>query len=550
MPNDPLAFLDARSRIFDYWKPSWEMNERRAFGQAQVDLMSFAGESEDRFKQRQDRATYVNFMQSHAAAVTGQLRLQGAPAPESKDFSFGSLGKVRPLSEHTEDSADYGELIYYALDGVGGEASEMPVVMDAIDERAQHTGHRILMVETPPRRLITPNAATVVEPELTRADFLAGVRPYLLELSPLQAPMGIRINERTEFVILRVPVDSGKVVDGAWVESGEADAAGNGLGFYLLVRNGCTLLGPAYQRGGYWLYSPTKKLIRTGLWGDALRGEIPLWYHYGLKSKGTTLQPAESQSQTEGLGRVGVSLMDCMSARDWDAFDAARSGKWFSPASAETMSVIKQQWDQKNIHTGVPLDVDEKTGVASPVTMLDDSGGAVAPAVFQAIIDSKFQEAREQSFQALTSLPQSSGWSKEAGFLEAKAPYLARRASYRQQSDQNLIRNFEMRMGNNPSGFSRWKRDYNLEPVVEDISNAFDLLRNNGMRSPTLEPELAMLGLKHYLGGLPQPDPVAGVVPTTPEDYEAVIRGELRSSAEAAQRASVQATALAAQFGG
>jgi hypothetical protein len=549
--TNSLDFLDAKHRLWTRWVETWRMNERRAFGRYQTDLMRFGGEKDERYAQRQDRATYVNFMRSHAQAVTGQLRVQGAPTPENGRFSFGALGEVHPRSALPESDETYGDLVYYNIDGVGGDGSEYPVFMDSVDERAQHAGHRILMVEVPPLNAIGRNAPTQGEaPEITANDVLAGRRPYAIEFPAGAMTMWATTYGRRDFAILRVPVDSGKVVDGKWVEPPAVDASGNGLGYYLLVRAGCTLLGSTYDKGGYWLFSPDKKLIRTSQWSPRLNGEIPLWYHYGLKDPGTEAEPSESASTTEGLGRVGVSLMDTMSARDWDAFDAAGSRKWLLNGSMATAEETKEQWDAKSMLITVQPAFDPRTGDTNPVTLYDDSAGAVAPAVFQAIIDAKFVEAREQSFQTLTSMPGSSGWSKEAGWLEVKAPYLARRASYRQQSDQNMVRFMNLRFGRPASGFAQWQREYTLTPVVEEIEASIDLMQRASLRSPTLEPELVIGAVKRRLGGLPQPPAAEGQEPEAPEQYEARVRQELGDAAREAQTSMQQANALTSAFGG
>lgn len=549
-PADKLAFLDTKHRLWTRWVDVWRMNERRAFGRASLDLMRFTGESDDRYAVRQDRATYVNFMGSHTGAVTGQMRVQGAATPENGRFSLGSLGAVHPITSLHEVDETYGDLVYYNIDGVGGDGSEWPTFMDAVDERAQHAGHRPLMVELPPRNAIGANAPTVLEPELTAADVARGVRPYAVEFAAGQLTMWQRSYGRLDFAIVRVPAESGKVVDGKWVEPADVDAAGNGLGYYLLVRAGVQTLGPDYVRGGYWLFRPDKKLVRTGLFGGALAGEIPLWYHYGMKDPGTEAEPSESRSATEGLGRVSVSLMDTMSARDWDAFDAAGSRKWLLNGNPVVAGDVKTQWDARSQIITVPPAFDKQSGESHPVTIYDDSAGAVAPAVFQSIIDSKFVEAKEQSFQALTSLPGSSGASKETGFLDVKAPYLARRASLRQQSEQNMVRFMQLRFGRPAAGFASWKRDYTLTPVVEAIDEAIDLLQRGSLRSPTLEPELAILSVKQRTGGLPQPPTADGVTPEAPEAYEQRIRDELAASVRRAQTATDQANALAGTFGG
>jgi hypothetical protein len=241
--------------------------------------------------------------------------------------------------------------------------------------------------------------------------------------------------------------------------------------------------------------------------------------------------------------------MDTMSARDWDAFDAAGSRKWILNGTADVMSAIKEQWDARSQNIGAPPAESER-GDILPVSIYDDSAGAVAPGVFQAIIEAKFVEAKEASFQALTSTPGASGWSKEMSYAEIKAPYLARRASYRQASEQTAVHFFEQRMGGQPSGFAAYSEQYNLSPVTDEIERAFDAMRTNALRSPTLEPRMMLALLKQRLGGLPSAPAQPGGAQIDPAADEAQILAELRQSAETAQRSAEQGAALAASFGG
>lgn len=536
-----LDFLDALHPVYRANRAAWQRLERRGYGRAEEELMRFVGESDEVYEARKDRATYVNFMFSHASAVTGHLRMNGAPPPQSDRFSFGTLGRIRPATEVRPGTEDVAEQIYYNIDGVGGDGTEWPVFFDAVDERAQYTGHRVLYCETP------PTGGSEVSLPMVRA----GIRPYLAEYSPLEMTMWGQSLGRFDFVILRVVTDGPRVVDGSFAGMPADQAAMRhddplpGRGYYLLVRRGCAALGEAFREGGYWLFRPDKELIRHRLWGTALGGEIPLWLHYGEQSRGTTAHPALSRSPTEGLGRIGVSLMDMLSARDWDAFDAARSGKWFSPATKNVMEAIKEQWDAKSLHIGIPMAFDETTGASSVVTVTDDSSGAVAPAVFQAIIDAKFTEAREQSFQALTSLPGSSGVSKERGFEDVKAPYLARRAALRQSSEQNAIRFLEMRAGQAPTGFCLYGRTYNLQPVVDDIDATLETLRLSQLRSPTLEPELVLRSVRERFGSVPLPPSPTGGTGATEDD----VRRELTDSVRAAQAQDAAAQGLQSAFG-
>ena len=528
-----LDFLDEIHPQYTMWAPHWRMNERRGIGDVAEDLLRFVGESDEAYRRRQDRFTYTNFMWAHAHQVTGHTRMYGAPGPSDQNrFSMGQMGVIREAEQVTGDG-DLAERVFYNVDRPEGDGIPMPLFMDGVDERAQYTGHRTLMVETPP----TGGA------EIGLAQARAGLRPYLAEFSPLEETMWAFRNGVPEFRILRVPVEVGRVVDGAWKWAAEeATKDGDpfpGRGYYLLVRAGCRLLGPKFEEGGYWLFNHRKEPIRHRLWGPRLRGRIPVWYHFGEQSPGTVTRPSISRSPTEGLGRIGVSLMDCLSARDWDAFDAARSGKWFSPADPAMMEKVKEQWEGGSYHTGVPPFVAED-GTMVAVTVTDDSSGAVAPEVFQAIIDAKFVEAAQQSFQVLTSEPGSSGISKIIGHKEHKAPYLTRRATYREASDGSAIWFMEARSGYEPRGYSRWTKVFTLAEVVDDISRVLQEFRLNSFRSEDLETELAVRMVKDRLGGLPLPDGVS----------EDTIRQQIRQSIEEARTSEAQAGQLAGQFGG
>lgn len=534
MPSE-FDFLDELHPTYKANRDLYKRLERRGFGKATDDLLSFVGEAPELLALRQDRASYSNFMRAHANGVTGHLRQFGAPEAGSDRFSMGSLGLVRPVDLVRPGADSIGETIYYNVDGVGGDGSEWPAFFDSVDIRAQYTGHRILVVETPglPDGVTEPSQATVN----------AGQRGFITEWSPLEETMWDESLGQKLYSILRINTEGRRVVDGKFENPGQSVSSGEdpfpGRGYYLLVRKGCTLLGPRFKGGGYWLFSKDKKILKTKPWGPALGGEIPMWYHYGERSKGTVETPALSRSPTEGLGRIAVSLMDQLSARDWDAFDAARSGKWFSPGTPNVMAAIKEQWDNHSLHIGVPRAFDEETGISTDVTILDDSAGAVAATVFQSIIDAKYREASEESFQNLTSMPDSSGVRAAYGFAEGKAPYLALRAALRQGSEQNAIRFLEMRMGKVPTGFCKYLRKYTLQTAIDDVDRAFQTLRLNQMRSPSMEPEMVIRAIKDRLGSLPLPQGVT----------EETVRTELRTSSTKAGQAETQQQTLATDFG-
>lgn len=563
--GDPLAFLDAKTKQYTRLRPSWLIAERRAYGGDLIlpDLWQFKGESSSFYKKRQEGVSYTNFMQIHAAKVTGQLRATGAPRPGSGDFSMGTLGQIRPKQQIRRVDASIGELMYYAIDGGNWDSgSEWPVFFDTVDELAQHTGYRVLYCDA--RRPPKTNAEE--EDGVSPAQLRAGYRPYLAAFSPLDMPFHVIRNGIFEGVILRVDTEVGRVVDGRWVDPGAggyltpAEAGTStayqaeetslmGKGYLLLVRAGSELFGPTYKRGGYWLYSSDKKkLLRTGSWART-GGEIPVWLHYGEKSSGTHESGALGRAATDGLGRIGVSLMNILSAWDFDIWDACASLRFFLNANKAVMTDVTEQWEMASLNIGVPPAVIEDTAETLPVTIYDSSASAVATGIMKELVAAKYDQANEQSFQALTSLPGSSGLSKELGYREDKAPYLARRASYRQQSESTAINLLEMRSSmigpDGVSGFCAYKEEYPLKPLVDDIEKTFQLMKQNGMRSATMEPPMMLQAVKERLGKIPLLVDQRGEPIGSEED---VIR-EFKESVGRAVTASDQDASLRGIFG-
>lgn len=508
-----LDFLDARHRVYVLHAGSWEREERRLYGGDAVldEVVRFEGESEPSYTARKASATYVNFPKAHAQVVTGQLRLHG-PTPD-KGLSFGQLGEIRTRDKIDEETL--AELLYYNVDGVGADGSEFPAFMDAVDERAQATGHRWLMVETP-----QGDGATRPSKEAA----IRGFRPYVVEYSPLDVWNWFFRAGQLQYAVIRVPVGEPLVENGRFKTEGDA---GTKLGYYLLVRQGYEGLGPAFKGGGWWLYDHDKQQQGTKPWGNT-RGEIPLWVHYGEKSSGTSTRPALSRSSTMELGQIAVSLMNSISARDYDAWDAAASRLYFLGADSDVMKDVAQQIKDRSYLIGVPVAASLSGNTDNRVQVYDGSMGAVAADVFKTIIEAKFNEAKEQSFQKITSSPEASGISKEAGHQEEKAPYLARRAALRQGSEQTLIRFAELRSGiTSPTGYAKYERDFDLIPVVDDIDKQFDTFRRSGLRSPTAESHMAYQSLQERN--------------LVPQGKEKQVEQELQDSAQAAADSASQA---------
>jgi hypothetical protein len=476
-----LEFLDTKHRIYTLHEKGWEREERRMYGLDAVleEVVQFTGEGSASYTARKASATYVNFPKAHAQVVTGQLRLHG-PTPE-KGLSFGELGEIRERDK--VDEPTLAELLYYNVDGIGSDGSEFPAFMDAVDERAQATGHRWLMVETPQWDGVESGTRP------SKEAVIAGFRPYVVEYSPLDVTNWFFRAGQLQFAVIRVPVGEPTVEGGQFKTEGDS---GDKLGYYLLVRAGYKGLGAEFAGGGWWLYDHERNELNSKPWANT-GGQIPLWIHYGEKSSGTTKLPALSRSSTMELGQIAVSLMNTISARDYDAWDAAASRLYFLGADAQVMQDVAAQVTARSILIGVPVAASLQGNQDNRVQVYDGSMGAVPAGVFSTIIEAKFNEAKEQSFQKITSTPESTGISKEAGHQQEKAPYLARRAALRQGSEQTLIYFAELRSGfAKPRGYSKYEREFDLAPVVDDIEATLSMLKRSWLRSPTWERDLLL----------------------------------------------------------
>lgn len=527
---DSLAFLDQRHAVHAANLDAWRRDERRLEGGDAVldELARLEDESDASYTTRKGDAAYRNFARSHAVAVTGTLSSH-RPQPRA-GFSMGTLGDVRERAKI--DTPTLAEAVYYNVDGIGADGTELPAFFDDVDVRAQATGHRWLLCEMPSlaeiragRRASGERGVPSDLVSATLADELAGFRPYLVEFSPIDVTNWYVKTGQLQFAVIRVATAD------PTLEAGELTDPEKDKGFYLLVRAGFRGLGDAFAGGGWWVFDKDKAFLRSGSWSRT-RGAIPLWPHYGEPARGTAERPAMSRSSTAMLGQIGVRLMNVNSARVFDYTDACASKMFFLGADGTLMTTIAGQ--KKNVWIGVPnMSVPDGEGGTKeqPIALYDGSMGAVAADVSQGIVDAIFAEARDESFQQLTSTVDSTGESKRAGFAENKAPFLARRAKLRQQSEQTFVWFAELRSGRvadgaSPEGYSVWPVEFDLAPVVEAVDANLDRMRRAGLRSPTLEVGLVKTGLMED-----------GLWPEEPAEQDAAER-ELEQSAQQASSAA------------
>lgn len=515
-----LSWMDDEHDIYRTNKAAWEREERRLYGGDAVlgELARFDGETDASYLERKAAARYVRFPQAHVASVTGTLSSK-RPMP-GEGLSLGGLGDVRKRGS-INSRRSFAELFWYNCDGVGDDGSEFPAFMDAVDERAQATGHRWVRVESP--------AGSGNDGRLTVEQVERGQRPFLVEDSPLVWHNWLIVNGELQWAVGRVPVTEPKVEGGRFTAQSTTD------GYYLFVRSGYKNLGTAFADGGWFLFDSEKEYMRSGTWART-RGQIPMAIAYGQKSPGCKGYPAMSQSATMELGQIAVGLMNTVSARLYDFWDACASKLFFLNAGPKEMKEVAEQANRRSLYIGVPP-VESEGDKALPVTLYDGSLGAVAAAVAESLIKATYEEAREQSFQQITSTPDSSGESKMAGFREQKSPFLAKRARYRQQLENSLIRWTEQRFGvPEPSGFSQWTTDYDNAPLVDAIDAGYDTLKRAGLKSRTAMVGMALMALEKR-----------GLV--TDENRD-LVRVELEASFDATEeRANAERDALRG-FGG
>ena len=276
---------------------------------------------------------------------------------------------------------------------------------------------------------------------LTVKDELAGARPYLVEYSPIRVPNWWYHNGELEFAVLKPTVDEPYLQSGTLYMPQLAQR-----GWYLLVREGCTILGPDFKEGGWWLWDSQRRFIDSGNWA-LTGGRIPLFCVFSEADPGTNSHFTLSRSQTTELGQCAVGIMNLISGRDFDAFNAAQSKTYVLGADPATIQVMVDKRD--SMYIPVPA-VAKEDGTNLVPSIHDGSQGAVTAGVFEKIIASKFEEARQTMIEKATSDQSSSGAKQAASFAEASSPLLVKRARAHQQAETTALNFLEMRWGTLP----------------------------------------------------------------------------------------------------
>jgi hypothetical protein len=539
MPSYP--FLSHHLPLYDQHLSGWHRDERRLAGGDAIleELRQWKGEADADFLVRQGTAGYMPLPKNHVLTLTGHLSSQTSMP------NFAEMGKVRERKD-LRGTPSLAELLNYNVDGGGQDGKELLPYTDEVNERAMATGYRWTLVEMPTlQRLAEIRAARLGIPRedtqavmraagdvqnnpVTMQDVVDGFRAYPVEWSPILVPYWHPITGGPlDFAVAKVPIESEALVDEDGNVVGDVD------GFYLLVRRGYRGLGDQWAQGGWWKIDSDHTIVSEGRW-DSTLGRIPLFRFYGEGASGTTAKPAVARSLTMELGQIAVGLMILRSARDYNLIEAAKSTNHVLGIDPDSHGKVITQQEAGSITVGYPPVMTQAGTIAIP-QIWNSSAALVDAGAFDLVIRASLEEAREIMVKQVTSTPDSSGRSKEAGFAEATSPLLARLAATRQQWINTFLYFWALRAGiPNPTASVQIPREFDLQPVVDDIDAMLSRLKRSWLRSPTWEKHL-LLRAGDEEGMLPEDkaerDAIeaeleASATPTEPEDVLEGDQGE------------------------
>jgi hypothetical protein len=462
------------------------------------ELMQWDHEDAAHYEQRLGEAFYHNLPKLHASTLVGHMARQ-RPEP-----NWGLLGEVRAREEITRDRpADLAEMLHYNVDGAGVGGAMWPDFTDLVQERAINVGHQWVMVESRDlasvraraRRLGRATPPDGAPPSML--DVLNGWRVYAVPHSPLLWPYWEMEDGQLAWAVGRLPVPRSLRSDRLWTP----DAAEPG--FYLLVQEGYDGLGDEYAQGGWWLFDADEQRITDGRWVET-RGMIPMFPWLGERSHGTVEFPSMSRSLNADLGNLAVSMMNRRSEWEYDLADAFRSVKFILGGDESSHNEVQAQWAGGGIIITVkptilrPGTVDERALVPA---LVDSSGSAVSPEAYRAFLELSLSAARDVMVRQMSSTPDSSGRSKEAGFAEATSPLLSRLAATRENAENTLLTFLELRSGVVPAGaeptaYVQWPREFDIAPAVDELDAALASIVRAEFDSITLKSRMIRAALE------------------------------------------------------
>lgn len=481
-------WIKTKHPLYEYREAEWVRNELRMRGgwEIQTELRRFdwetvpgevlttqenkdvvyLGVAGEHYESRQRMAVYVNFMDSTATQRVGHLFKKG-PAPDA-GLDFGALGEVR--RERDRAAPTKAELLYYNTDGVGNDGSQWDNFWSKVVKWTMATGHRWLGVEVP---RVLPGNREFRLGQVSRRDEALGFRPYLYHRSPLAMTNWHYEQGRLAFCVWLREYRRPSVQDGS-LEGNEPK-----MGYRLMVRAGFAGLGPLFAGGGWWDFDEDTEL--TGASGDwtATDGEIPVWPHFYERD-----DTYFSRAGLTELGNAAVQYMNIDSAATFDAWDAAASVQYVLGAEPNSFNTVINHLKSGSKLVPVPINPD----TSQPPQIFDGSTGAVTSQVFTDRLDLIRKVVQELESMEMTSVPESSGVSKQVGFAEGKSPRLALMASECEGSMNTALYYAERLWGEaSASASCVWTRDFDLVPALDQVTSFFELENLAGIRSPTAD---------------------------------------------------------------
>jgi len=403
--------------------------------------------------QRQSRAVPPPLMRTTAERFTGSLFEQ---APE---VDWGTLGEVR--EERTGDPTP-AEQVFDATDGVGYDARGWDAFWRDEMAAATATGWRWIWCEAPP--------ALAEGRTPSRADEIAGQRPYLVALSPLSVPdwhyeRGVLQYVRMEFK-QRKPLAT----------------AADEVRHLVMVRKGYGGLDGdvTFSGGGWWEYDSKGVLQSSGNW-DKTKGEIPV----------TRLVYDRSGEGLSDLGAVQAAVMDLLSALYYDGVVGGGHGLTVIGGDEAGVNVYLDLVQKGSRVRVLPV----QDTVATPI-IHDDAAASASSAITEAI-DRHIKIAADTIAREMTTAPDASGAARQIEYAEGASPRLTAMAIAIEEAQNIALRFLQLRFGKAPSGGVTWPRRYDLTSVAAKVSSALDVLTKAQAVGPVAPDYIADLVVRH-----------------------------------------------------
>jgi len=465
--------LASEHPVYKNQRSDWEMLERRMETGAAViakDLFPFEWETKQEFgkahfEQRKAEANYINFGKRMAEKFVGALSREAPQTGRGLDLdAFGDPEDITSAAYH----------VIHSIDSAGNDGAHMVSFFDAVQRAAMTTGHRWLYVDIPQ-----------IDGIPSLADEEAGIRPYVVEYSPLSVPDWYYQDGRLMYARIKMESRAPRLVNGEF----KADSEERSL---LLVAEGWGGFGDEFGGGGWWMFDKDKKLVVDGEremrspW-TSTAGEIPLVPFFYERHK-----KHFSRSGLFEILQVSVAHLNIDSAGDHDAIKSGSRRLYFVGADPTQHGKIKEQHEAGSQGISIPANP-----VTGKVPTIWDTGMSSANSGIEKRLERKAEYAAYIAMDELKLSPSASGVAREIQFWDTKSPRLALMARERGHGENAVLRFMAMRWGKDPNAVRvTWKEDYDIKPVVDDIREVFEVFDLAGMSSPSASAELGVQTLR------------------------------------------------------